>query len=163
MVVESIRPFFRTHDGLKIVLQLEDWPAELPLPPNTSIVGMGEDHKELVHPYWRFVFESEKTIQVVGGWFKFALPLPDTIDWYKKQLSSLGWHLSEESNHRDDWTVLLFVCPEKNARLRLSLQRWENLNETRLLVARITEHVYAYVEEIPQTQIPLPIAEEAIR
>ena len=39
----------------------------------------------------------------------------------------------------------------------------DTLKETRLLVARITEHVYAYVEEIPQTQIPLPIAEEAIR
>ena len=163
MAVESIRPFFRTHDGLKIVLQLEDWPADVPLPPDASIVGIGEDHKEWVRPYWRFVLESDKTIQIIGGWFKFSMPLSETVDWYKNRLSSLGWHLSEESNHRDDWTVLLFVCPEECGRLRLSLQRSDTLQETRLLVARITEHVYTHVEEIPQTQIPLPITEEAIR
>ena len=86
-----MRPFLRNHDGLQITLRLEDWPGDMPLPDDTAIVGIGENHELLVLPYWKFILEPTRTIEKFSGWFRFPLKLAEARQWYLAELSKRGW------------------------------------------------------------------------
>jgi len=112
-ILDGLRPFQRLYNGIQIQLRLDDWPADVPLPVGSTVVGIGEDHEELVYPTWRFIFEPEGTIEVVGGWFKIPYLLEQAVEWYKTELTTLGWIQETECGFvQPDWAVLYYQLPE---------------------------------------------------
>jgi hypothetical protein len=159
------RQFFRHQNNLRLYLDLKEWPVDVPLPPQTAIVGIGENNQTLIHPYWEFELAPTRTVETFGGWFRFPLKLAEGREWYLRELSALGW-VEDEEEFRDTVKVSLhFEQPKTNLRLRLSLQWYESHNETWALVTRYAIHPYALPEETngepAAEQIALPIAEMA--
>lgn len=157
-ILNSLRPIQRMHDGIQIRLRLEDWPANLPLPAGSTVVGIGENHEELVYPYWRFVLESDCTLEALFGWFRTPLPFEDTLTWYRGELSKLGW-----IEHADkDYLIppragLKFQHPETKERVSISIQWWPALNETTAMVRRVRKHPHS--PPAPEPAIPAAKAE----
>lgn len=162
-VLNGLRPFQRLYNGIQIQLRLEDWPADVPLPAGSAVVGIGENHQELVHPYWRFVLEPAATIEVVVGWFRVPLVLEEAIDWYRAKLTKRGW--VEETAHgfvESEWAALDFAHPEKKAKVRLSIRRWESLNETTVIIERGIKYPWMPAEEQASEPHSLAEVEEAL-
>jgi|SRR3990172_438383 len=158
----NIRPFVRTYDGVQLRLRLEDWPTDVPLPPDTAIVGIGEDHQELVPPYRRFVLKPDETIEVFGGWFRTPRPFEETVNWYKTELVKCGWAQEKETRFDPKQGVELIYChPETTARLRLSLKWWEALNDTTTIIERVLKHPYTPPAEEAAAAEAAPVPAEA--
>ena len=159
VVLAAPRPFQRLRDGIQFRLRLDDWPGDLPLPAGSAIVGIGNNHEDLVYPTWRIVLEPEGTIEVVGGWFIIPLLLESAVDWYKTELSKQGWIEQPERGFvRSDWAVLHLCHSEKNAKIRLSIRRWDDLNETRVIIERGIKHPWP---ETPPVEAEQPLPREA--
>jgi len=166
MIIQSLQPFARHGNEIRIYLTLEQWPPDVPLPPNTALVGIGENHETLAKPSWDITLEPARTVEVVGGWFRSPMNLAETREWYVNALMQQGWILQAEPDLGDKIKIYLdFVRPAKNLHLWLSLQWWETLNETTALISRSAIHPYAAPDETngepAAAQIALPIAEMA--
>jgi|GEM_PF-5180295 len=163
MITERPRPFFRSQNSLRLYLNLEEWPADVPLPPQTAIVGIGENHQTLILPYWEFILESKRTVEIFGGWFRFPIQLAEARHWYLAELSKHGWVVESESGLSPEVKFYFdFVHPAKKLKLDLSLQWYETLNQTYALITRYTSYPYIVSdpeEGLSSDQMPLPIAE----
>ena len=157
------RPFFRSQNEIRFNIRLEEWTADVPLPPQTAIVGIGENNQTLVPPYWEFILDPTRTIEKFGGWFRFPLTLDEGCEWYLRELSRFGWIQDEKEFREGVRASFHFEQPKTNLRLRLSLQWFESHNETWALVTRYAIHAYSPPEETngepAAEQIALPIAE----
>mgnify|MGYP001589390271 CR=1 FL=1 len=162
----SPRPFFRNRNELRFYLTLEEWPTDVPLPPQTAIVGIGENNQTLVPPYREFDLEPTRTVETFGGWFRFPIKIAEARQWYLTELSKYGWVVASEVGLNPSVKIYFdFVHPAKNLKLDLSLQWYESHNETWAIVTRYAIHPYALPEEAngepAAEQIALPIAEMA--
>lgn len=164
-LVTSFRQIQRNVDGFSLRVNFEDWIRDVPLPPQTSLVGFGEQHDLFIYPEWRFAFQTDCTDEVWSGTFRVALSLTEVVAWFQTELMKLGWAaIPEKTFIESDWASLKFYFPETTMRVSVSLRWWEDLKDTQMTIWRVTKHpLPSAVESIPDSQLALPIAEEAIR
>ena len=157
-VLTSFREFQRTRDGLDIPLRVDEWPADVPLPPGSSIVGVGENHELLIHPRLRYVLEPECPVEVVTGWFQASLSFEETLAWFRAELGKLGW--VEESGRgyfNPPRAGLRFQHPETQVHVSITVQWWPSLNHTTAMIWRVIKRPWSPADEQPvQAGVPLP-------
>lgn len=147
-VLSSVREFQRNQDGLTIPIQLDEWPADVPLPAASTIAGIGDHHEDLIHPQWRLVLEPGGTVEVVTGWFQTPLSLEETLTWYRTELGKLGWVEESERGYINPRRAgLRFQHPETEAYVSLSVQWWPALNHTTVMIWRVLKHPWSLTEE----------------
>ena len=162
-VLDGFRPFERMHDGILIRLRLEDWPSEVPVPKGSAIVGIGENHTELVYPYWRFVLESECTIDFLFGWFRIPLSFEETLAWHRIELKKTGYIEDPRDGFMNPPRAgMKFDHPQHKAQIRITVQRWETIGETTVMIRRILKHPYTPPEEEEaEARVEMPVEVEA--
>ncbi len=140
-VLVNLREFRRRYNGLLIYLHLEEWPSDVPLPAGTRVAETGEGPFD---PYWRFVFEPDRTIEVVVGWFIMPLPLDEAISWYRTEMSKGGWNqVSGKGYCLPESAVVCYQHPETNVQIVVDLRQRSEREETNTMIRRIAEHPYA--------------------
>lgn len=151
-ILTSLRPFQRLHNGMQIELRLNEWPADVPLPDGSTIVGIGENRETPVSPNWRFILEPDSTIEIVGGWFRAPLSFEEVVAWYKTELLNLGWAQQIERGFIQSHWAALYLCHlEMNARLRLNIRRDDTSDETTIMIERVIKHPWPLPDE-PTTE-----------
>ena len=151
----SLRPFQRMKNGVLIYLRLEDWPADVPLPENTTLVKTGAGPFQ---PYWDLILETDRTIEVVVGWFNLPLPLDEAIEWYRMEMSQRGWMQVADQGHRlPESASLCFQLRETNVQSVVDLRQRPEGKGTQTMIRRVVEHPWSPVAEQP----PEPAAEIA--
>lgn len=147
-ILTSPRPFQRLYDGMQFELRLDEWPTDVPLPPGSAIIGLGENHAELVSPKWQFILKPDHTIEIIGGWFRVPLVLEEVVAWYKTELSHLGWaQQSERGFIQSYWAAMYFCHVETDARLRLSIHSGTTSDETTIMIERVIKHPWPPADE----------------
>ena len=163
MVVKTngSRPFQRTHNGVLIYLQLDDWPADMPLPGG---VTLGETGEGPFYPYWDLILKSDQTIQVVVGWFIIPLTLNEAITWYQTEMAKQGWaHLAEKSSRLSESAVLRFEQPTTSVRAVVDLHVRPH-NQTDAFIRRVIKHPWPLADEQPvPADVSQPTEAEALR
>jgi len=170
MIIESFRPFLRYDNKIQLKLRMEDWPTDVPLPPNTEMTGIGENHEIKIPPHWNLILKPDCTVEYFGGWFRFDLKIEEAYQWFLTELPKRGWTAQEPKPelNPDVHRHFDFDYPKHNARLEIGLQWWESLNETTALITRITTHPWQPIvidlgdDDVSEDQIPLPLMEEAV-
>jgi len=164
-ILAGFRPFQRWNDGIQIQLRFDDWPADVPLPAGSTVVGIGENHHVLVHPYCLFILEPDKTVEFLYGWFVIPPSLDEAIAWYQAEMAKRGWVERSDKSYRMPLSAAVhFRHPETDARIVIGLQTWTHRNETTAMIRRVVEHPWAPVEEqLTKVEEALPIeGEEAL-
>lgn len=141
-LLTSIRQITRNDDGVSLRINFEDWASDVPLPPNASLVGFGENHELIIYPEWRFAFHPDAAYDVLTGMFKAALSLEETVSWFRNEMKKLGWvEVPEKWFVEPTWASLKFDHPITSTRVSMSL-RWrdEPLNDTQITIWRVCKH-----------------------
>jgi len=143
-VLTSIRQITRNDDGLSLRINFEDWASDVPLPPQASLVGFGENHEWIIYPEWRFAFHPDAAYDVLTGMFKVALSLEETVSWFRNEMNKLGWVQAPEKWFVEPtWASLKFHHPITFTRVNMSL-RWreEPFHDTQITIWRVRKHSY---------------------
>ncbi len=146
-LLTSIRQMTRHDDGVSLRINFEDWASDVPLPPNASLVGFGENHELIIYPEWRFAFHPDAAYDVLTGMFKVALSLEETVSWFRNEMQNLGWmEVPEKWFIEPTWASLKFHHPITATRVSMSLH-WrdarERLNDTRITIWRVVKHPWS--------------------
>ncbi len=169
-ILDGLRPFQRLHDGIQFRLRLEDWPTDVPLPAESTIVRVGADHEIPLHPYWQIVLEPERTIEAVVGRFIIPLSLDEAIIWYQTEMAKRGWaQPTDKSSRLTESAVLRFdrghpsapsagqalgEQPTTNVRAVVDLRIRPQTQQTDVMIRRVVVHPW---------QEPQPVVmEEAV-
>jgi len=158
-VLNFLGKFQREQDGLSLLLTLKEWPVDVPLPVNISLLATGDNYEHPIQPKWRVVFEPECTYEVVAGIFTTPLPITDVIRWYEIELKKLNWIQNTERHYSEEQKAKLrFWRPLANAHLKISLRRRTVLNDTELMIRRVIQHPYSLAVKTPSDdQLILPL------
>jgi len=164
VAIESLHSFRRTHDGVMIHLQNGEWAAYIPLPNGAQLARMGDVP---YHPYWRLVFEPSRTIEAIYGRFKVPSEFKEVINWYKVEMPKMGWIESEDGSYilQENSATLKFVHPQAHAESIVRILPPNDVDPTSSVsFLRVIKRPYFLdVESTPDSQLPLPIPEEATR
>ena len=144
VILGGLRPFERLHDGIQVRLRLEDWPTDVPLPAESAIARVGENHEIPLHPYWRIVLEPERTVEAIAGQFIFPLSLDAAIAWYQSEMAKCGWiELTEKGYRMPASAALHFEHPASNVRVVVGLRDWLERKVSDAFIRRIVEHPWS--------------------
>ncbi len=161
-VLTSLRRFNRHTDGITIFLRLDEWPADVPLPPQTDVLRVGENHELPLYPQWRFVLEPEWTVEVLTGLFVIPLSPEDTLSWYETELKKLGWVIDSEKRFVEPtWASLRFEHPETQVHVSLSLRYSQARNDTAVTIWRVLKHPFTPPAETAAETVDAPLEEAA--
>jgi hypothetical protein len=164
VAIESLHSFQRTHDGVMIHLQNGEWISYLPLPSGAQLARMGDIP---YYPYWRLVFEPNRTIEVIYGRFKAPFGFKEVIDWYKTEMPKMGWVESEDGSYilQENSATLRFVHQQAHAESTVRILPPNDVDPTSSVsFLRVIKRPYLLdTEPTPDSQLHLPIAEEAVR
>ena len=160
IIKNGYRPLRRDRDGVMIFLRMEDWPEDVPLPDGSEVMKTGDG---AAWPNWNIIFEPDKTIEMVFGWFKVKRPLEEVFSWYATAMESRGW--LEEKRHEiyPRWAYLLYRHPETEVKVEIDLRYNSHLGETRPMIRRATIHPWSPSEdeEGREAEGEAPLAAEA--
>ncbi len=145
-VLGNLRPSQRLYNGIQIRLRLEDWPDTLPLRAGSTIVGIGENHQELVYPIWRFVLESDATIEVLGGWFKVPCSLDQLVAWYLTEMEKMGW-VKSKSFREGNSAGINFQSPDQKIHVEISILDRPDLGDSTAMIRRVVKQPWARVNK----------------
>jgi len=134
------RPIYRFHDGLRIEIDRDEWPSDVPLLASATVNVLGDGP---FHNYWRIVFLPDMTVEITAGWWSMPESLDDVLKFYEVEMRKLGWELQKNYRFSERRASLEYCHPETQAKASLSFQRWETLNETTALISRSLKHPYA--------------------
>jgi len=116
------------------------------------------------HPYWRLVFEPDRTIEAIYGRFKIPFGFKEVIDWYKAEMPKLGWIESENESYilQENSASLKFVHPQTYAQSTVRILPPNDVDPTSSVsfLWVVKRPYFLNVEATPDSQLPLPIAEE---
>ena len=160
-ILTGIRQITRNDDGVSLRLEFEDWASDVPLPPNTALIGFGKNHELIVYPEWRFTFRSDATYDALSGMFKVTLSLEETVSWFRRIMRDHGWiEAPEKSFVEPAWASLKFQHPLASIRVNMSL-RWRNkpFDDTEITIWRVHKHTPVS----PVAEEPPALAAEIIR
>lgn len=144
VILGGLGPFERLQDGIQVRLRLEDWPTDVPLPPESAIARVGENHEIPLHPYWRIVLEPERTIEAIAGQFIFPLSLDAAIAWYQSEMAKCGWiELTEKGYRMPASAALHFEHPASKVRVVVGLRNWPERKASDAFIRRIVEHPWS--------------------
>jgi hypothetical protein len=153
-VLVNSREFRRRYNGLLIYLHLEEWPSDIPLPTGTRVVETGDGPFD---PYWRFVFEPDRTVEVVVGWFILPLPLPEAMAWYRTEMARGGWRqVSGKGYCLPESALVCFQRSEANVQVGVDLRQRPERAETNTMIRRVVVHPW----QAPQTTVETATAQE---
>ena len=142
------------QNGLCIFLSLAEWPASVPLPPDCSIVGLGENHELLIYPQWRFRYTPDHVREVLSGLFRVSLSLADTAEWFRRELAKRGWVENTEKVFREaTWASLNFQDPATGFQIEMRLRYRPALDDTEIMIRRVSQHPLTPTTE-PQAELP---------
>lgn len=159
VILGGLRPFERLHDGIQFRLRLEDWPTDVPLPAESAIAMVGENHEIPLHPYWRIVLEPERTVEAVVGQFIIPLSLDEAIIWYQTEMAKRGWvQPTDKSSRLPESAVLRFEQPTTNICAVVGLRNWAERKATDAFIRRVAEHLWP---ETPPVEVELPLPRQA--
>lgn len=160
VVLVNSREFRRRYNGLLIYLHLEEWPSDVPLPAGTQVAETGEGPFD---PYWRFVFEPNRTIEVVVGWFILPLALHEALAWYRTEMARGGWlQVSGKGYRLPESALVCFQHCENNVQVVVDLRQRPERAETNAMIRRVVVHPWpepVTTEEatpIPEPEAPTP-------
>lgn len=164
VLLKNFRQIKQNQDGISFRLNFEDWPADAPFPPQTTLAGFGENHDLFIYPEWQFAFRPDGVYEVWSGMFRIPLSFDETVAWYRSELKKIDWvELTEHAYFTESSGGLRFLRPGTTTKLSFSLLRGDSSLGTRVTAWRVTKHPLAIVaESLPDSQLPLPIAEAAI-
>jgi len=142
--VNGFRPFQRMHNGVLIYLQLDEWPADVPLPRGSTLVETGEGP---FHPYWDLVLEPDRTVEVVVGWFIVPPSLDDAIVWYREEMVKRDWVELAEKGYRMPMSAAVhFQHPVTKVRVVVGLRVRPHSKQTDVMIRRVVEHAWPPAE-----------------
>ncbi len=157
-VLTGLRQFNREHDGITIFLRPEEWPADVPLPPQSDIRRVGENHEIPLYPQWRFVLEADNTVEVVTGLFRMPLTVGEIVAWYETELGKQGWLVNPEKRFVEPtWASLTFEHPATKVHVSFSMRGLKNQKDTSVTIWRVLKHPYAppAAETVEAQEAPL--------
>lgn len=165
VLLKNFRQIKQNPDGISFRLNFEDWPTDAPFPPQTGLASFGENHDLFIYPEWQFAFQPDGVYEIWSGIFRVPLSFDETVAWYRSELKKLDWvEFSDYAYVTESSGGLKFFRPDTTTRLSFSLLRGDSSLGTRITAWRVTKHpLPSAVESIPDSQLALPIAEEAIR
>jgi len=144
MVINSIRLFSRSQDGIKFYIPMSDWPLEqIPLPPNTTLWLFGDGPSE---PYWRFFLMPDITVEKIVGIFNMPLPTEELFAWYQAEMSQRGWTQHHHNVNLPTKAYLHYHHPSENIKLVLSVGQRANPIRSWVVVTYVTIHPWPEVE-----------------
>lgn len=139
-MVGYYREFWRGKNKINISIGLDEWPSDVPVPIDAKLAKTGEGPFK---PYWVIYLEDDKTVEKVVSWFASPHSLDEVVDAYHDHVIKKGW-VENDDIHKGRFSetrwLLVYIKPNTGVRLRVSLQYWTNLNETRAMIERIVIH-----------------------
>ena len=152
--MRSISPqgFQRNDDGILIFLHPDQWTDEIPLPPQSAVVHLGEQHESPFYPQWEFRLEPDKTIELLIGYFVEPCTLDQAIPWHRDEMVKRGWsEIPERGFAMDSKASLFFQKLNVKVSASINLQWWEELQETTAMIRYTVEHPW----QKPQLELEL--------
>ena len=149
MVVKAngFRSIQRTHRGVLIYLQLNDWPTDVPLPQG---VMLGETGEGPFSPYCDLILKNDQTIQAIVGWFIIPLALSETIAWYQVEMAKQDWaYQADKSSRLAESAILRFEQLTTSLRAMIDLRARSHILQTDAMIRRIVVHPWSPVAEQP--------------
>jgi len=117
MAINTIRPVYRSNDGLKIFLTMSDWPLEqIPLPPDITLWCFGDEPSR---PYWHFFLRPEITVEKIVGIFKMPLAGEEVFVWYQTEMHQRGWTDDHGTIDLPSHAFLLYRHPTEDIKMTL--------------------------------------------
>jgi len=143
-LLTNLREFRRRHNGLLIYLRLDEWPVDIPLPAGTRVVETGDGQFD---PYWRFVLEPDRTVEVVVGWFIIPPSLGDAIVWYREEMVKRDWVELAEKGYRMPMSAAVhFQHPVTKVRVVVGLRVRPHSKQTDVMIRRVVEQAWPPAE-----------------
>ena len=148
VITKRPRPLRRDHDGILFYLHMEDWPEDVPLPEGTEPLEIGDG---AYWPYWNIILESDRTVELIFGWFIVSLSMEETFKWYQTEMERCGWIEIERTDGLPSCATLRYRRPETGQDAEtyviISIRRNRYLNRTQPMIRRVTIHPWSPAEE----------------
>ena len=133
------RPIYRFHDGLRIEIDRDEWPSDVPLLASVTVNVLGDGP---FHNYWRTVFLPDMTVEITAGWWSMPESLDEVLKFYEVEMRKLGWELQKSYRFSERRASVEYCHPETQVKVSMSFQRWDTRNETTALISRTLKHPY---------------------
>jgi hypothetical protein len=120
----------RRGNGIEFPLMIDEWPDDVPLPPDTISVPP-------LAPRCSIQIEPERTREQIIGTFRLALSVAEAAAWYRTQMSALGWEILEESDGgTKSQAMVLSHHKDPGLRVRICVRRIRETGETNAMLIR---------------------------
>jgi len=140
---KSPQAFQRIEDGIVIFLHPDEWDQEIALPPESTVVHLGEQHENPFLPQWEFRVLEDKTIETLVGYFVEPIPFEKAIEWHRTAMRQRRWRECPERGYQFPTKALFcFQKDDAQSTLTINLQWWEALHQTTAMLRRTTTHAW---------------------
>jgi len=140
-MVKGFQFLQREINTLYFTSDLDNWPSDVPLPPETVMSGAGAD---VLPPFWKFELNADKTLEIVSAWFLIPLNLEAGYAWFSEALTQQGWQEVKKVHFPPPTIRCSYHHREYGQQRRLEVHLFLNPHneEVRVMIWRLIEHLY---------------------